>query len=81
MQGKKEDKKTRRRREIVEAGQMNISRPRETATYLVLLVAELEHSVDQWEGDEARKRASDALRELLIRTIGGDEHVFQEDFF
>lgn len=67
--------------EGVEAGQMDISRPRETATYLVLLVAELEHSVDRWEGDEARKRASDALRELLIRTIGGDEHVFQEDFF
>ncbi len=67
--------------EGVEAGQMNITRPRETATYLVLLMAELEHSVDRWEGEEARKGASEALRELLIRTIGGDEYVFQEEFF
>ncbi len=68
-------------KEGVEAGQMKMSSPKETALFVVLLVAELEHGMDRWNEDGDRERASNAFRELLMRTLGSDENVFTERLF
>ena len=65
-------------REGVASGQMHLSHPEETAVFLVMLLAELEHSMDLWKDAASRQRAGKALRELLIRTLGGEDHVFPE---
>lgn len=68
-------------REGVALGEMSLSSPEDTATFLVLLIVELEHSMDLWKSEDTRKRAAKALRELLVRTLGGDDHVFLESLF
>jgi len=69
-------------REGVALGEMHIPHPEETAAFLVLLLAELEHGIESlWEDTASREKAAEALRELLIRTLGGEDHVFPEPLF